>query len=42
MKRLPLFLDCDGVINEDYAYVSSAKNFQFIDGIFELVLTAFF
>ena len=42
MKRLALFLDRDGVINEDYGYVSSAVNFQFVDGIFELVVTANF
>lgn len=31
-----LFLDRDGVINHDSGYTSSAENFQFIDGIFDL------
>ncbi|MFA6138664.1 MAG: D-glycero-beta-D-manno-heptose 1,7-bisphosphate 7-phosphatase [Sulfurimonas sp.] len=31
-----LFLDRDGVINVDYAYVHEVKNFEFMDGIFEL------
>lgn len=33
-----LFLDRDGVINVDYAYVHRSENFEFIDGIFELCL----
>jgi len=38
MKRLPaLFLDRDGVINEDHGYVHKADDFHFIDGIFDLV-----
>lgn len=31
-----LFLDRDGVINIDRAYVCTQKQFEFIDGIFEL------
>lgn len=34
--RPALFLDRDGVINVDYAYVSKQEDFEFIDGIFEL------
>jgi D-glycero-D-manno-heptose 1,7-bisphosphate phosphatase len=32
-----LFLDRDGIINEDYGYVSTIEEFKFIDGIFELL-----
>jgi len=32
-----LFLDRDGVINVDHAYVHRVEDFQFIDGIFDLV-----
>lgn len=35
-----LFLDRDGVINVDHAYVCQKDNFQFIEGIFELVAAA--
>lgn len=35
-----LFLDRDGVINEDYGYVSNKKDFKFKDGIFELLIKA--
>ena len=31
-----LFLDRDGVINHDSGYTSSAENFRFIDGVFDL------
>lgn len=34
--RPALFLDRDGVINVDHAYVCSQDQFEFIDGIFEL------
>lgn len=34
--RPALFLDRDGVINVDRAYVHRAEDFEFIDGIFEL------
>jgi D-glycero-D-manno-heptose 1,7-bisphosphate phosphatase len=40
MKKRALFLDRDGVINVDYGYVHTPDNFEFIDGIFELVLAA--
>ena len=30
-----LFLDRDGVINEDAGYVYEIKDFKFIDGIFD-------
>ena len=36
MTNRSLFLDRDGVINIDYGYVWKVKDFQFIDGIFEL------
>jgi D-glycero-D-manno-heptose 1,7-bisphosphate phosphatase len=35
-----LFLDRDGVINVDRAYVHRREEFEFIDGIFELVRRA--
>lgn len=35
-----LFLDRDGVINHDSGYTSSAENFRFIEGIFDLCRTA--
>jgi D-glycero-D-manno-heptose 1,7-bisphosphate phosphatase len=35
-----LFLDRDGVINHDAGYTSSAEDFQFIDGIFDLCRAA--
>tara|TARA_B100000780_G_scaffold261631_1_gene214210 strand:- start:39792 stop:40379 length:588 start_codon:yes stop_codon:yes gene_type:complete len=35
-----LFLDRDGVINKDFGYVHSKKNFEFMPGIFDLVSTA--
>ena len=31
-----LFLDRDGVINENYGYVHTKENFDFLDGIFDL------
>jgi len=36
MNRPALFLDRDGVINIDYAYVHKKEDFMFIDGIFDL------
>jgi D-glycero-D-manno-heptose 1,7-bisphosphate phosphatase len=40
MGRPALFLDRDGVINIDHAYVHKREDFDFIDGIFELVRAA--
>ncbi|MDO8412743.1 MAG: HAD family hydrolase [Gallionellaceae bacterium] len=40
MARPALFLDRDGVINVDHAYVCRPENFEFIDGIFDLVAAA--
>lgn len=41
VRRQPaLFLDRDGVINVDYGYVHSRENFQFLDGIFDVVRAA--
>jgi D-glycero-D-manno-heptose 1,7-bisphosphate phosphatase len=36
LSRAALFLDRDGVINVDHAYVFKKEDFEFIDGIFEL------
>ena len=35
-----LFLDRDGVININHGYVHSVDNFDFIDGIFDVIRTA--
>ena len=40
MGRPALFLDRDGVINIDHAYVHRREDFDFVEGIFELVRTA--
>lgn len=40
VKKPALFLDRDGVINEDHGYVFETDKFKFIDGIFELVSAA--
>lgn len=40
MSQVALFLDRDGVINIDHAYVCKPENFQFVEGIFELCRTA--
>lgn len=37
MMRRALFLDRDGVINIDHAYVHRQQDFHFVDGIFDLV-----
>lgn len=39
-KRAALFLDRDGVINVDYAYVIRREDFEFVDGIFDLCRNA--
>ncbi|MDY7579607.1 HAD family hydrolase [Herbaspirillum sp. RTI4] len=39
-RHRALLLDRDGVINHDAGYTSSADNFHFIDGIFELCRAA--
>ncbi len=36
MLRPALFLDRDGVINIDHAYVHRRENFDFVEGIFDL------
>jgi D-glycero-D-manno-heptose 1,7-bisphosphate phosphatase len=38
--RRALFLDRDGVINVDHAYVHKQESFEFIEGIFELTRMA--
>ncbi|EEA01519.1 D,D-heptose 1,7-bisphosphate phosphatase [Burkholderia sp. H160] len=40
MKRRALFLDRDGVINEDFGYVHREEDCVFIGGVFDLVRTA--
>ena len=35
-RRPALFLDRDGVINIEHAYVCKKENFEFVDGIFDL------
>jgi len=38
--KLALFLDRDGIINEERHYVHRTEDFHFIDGIFELCRAA--
>ena len=40
MSKKALFLDRDGVINKDLGYISKKEDFDFIDGIFDLVKLA--
>lgn len=40
MKHKCLFLDRDGVINQDFGYVHKIEDFRFIDGICDLVYLA--
>lgn len=35
MQKKIIYLDRDGVINEDFGYVSQISNFKFVDGVFE-------
>ena len=37
MKSKALFLDRDGIINIDHGYVSKVEDFEFSEGIFELL-----
>lgn len=39
-ERRALFLDRDGVINVDHGYVHRQEDFEFVEGIFELVAYA--
>lgn len=39
MQRRAVFLDRDGVINEDFGYVGRVEDFVFIDGVFEALKT---
>lgn len=38
--RKALFLDRDGVVNADHGYVHRKENFDFVDGVFDLVSAA--
>ena len=40
MSRKALFLDRDGVINVNYGYVHKVKDFDFVNGIFDLTRAA--
>ena len=40
MSRPALFLDRDGIINVDHGYVVRQEDFDFIEGIFDVVLAA--
>jgi D-glycero-D-manno-heptose 1,7-bisphosphate phosphatase len=40
MPSKALFLDRDGVINIDHGYVHKPEDFEFVQGIFELVRVA--
>ena len=35
MKKKIIYLDRDGVINEDFEYVYKISDFKFVDGVFE-------
>ena len=35
MQKKVIYLDRDGVINEDFGYVYKSDEFKFIDGVFE-------
>mgnify|MGYP002719324495 CR=1 FL=1 len=36
-EKKALFLDRDGVINEDFGYIFKIEDFKFLDGIFQLL-----
>lgn len=36
-EKKALFLDRDGVINEDFGYVGKIENFKFLPGVFEAI-----
>lgn len=38
-KQKALFLDRDGVINVDHSYVGSYEDFEFVEGIFDIIHT---
>ena len=40
MNRPALFLDRDGVINVDHGYVHRPEEFEFVEGIFDVVVAA--
>lgn len=40
MAKRALFLDRDGVVNVNHGYVHKISDFDFIDGVFDLVLRA--
>ena len=40
MRERALFLDRDGVVNEEVGYLHRAEEVRFVDGIFSLCLTA--
>ena len=40
MKNKALFLDRDGVVNLDHGYVYQIVDFEFVDGIFDLLQCA--
>lgn len=40
MANKALFLDRDGIVNEDTGYVFQAEQFRFVEGIFDLCRTA--
>ena len=40
IAKRALFLDRDGVINQDLGYTSRVEDFRFIDGIFDLCRSA--
>ena len=35
MQKKIIYLDRDGVINEDFGYVSKIEDFKFINGVFD-------